>query len=547
MKTEGGVPLVRGDANYQAFHDAFRWEVPAQFNFSTDVVDRMARHHDGPALIAENVAGEVRRFTFSDISRLTDRLANGLRARGVGKGDFVIIMLPRIPEWQLAVVAALKLGAVPIPCIEMLTEKDLAYRITNSGARAVICRAAQREKFAGLDQVLDVRISVGAAEGWDEFDAIVADAPEAFEPPAVAADDPAIMYYTSGSTGNPKGVLHASRGLYSWWVSAAYWLDLEPGDLIWCTADTGWSKAGTSILFGPWARGACSLFYDGPFDPAERLRLLERHRVNVYCAPATELARVAEETGAGFDLSALRRTVSAGEAVSATIAQRWQEAAGMPISEAYGQTETLMLVLNYPGEPVRPGSMGRPSPGSTVAIIDAEGRELPVGEEGDVALLTPHPQLMLGYWKEPERTASCFRDGPAGRWYVTGDRGVKDDQGYLRYSGRMDDIINSAGYRIGPSEVEDVLLAHPAVRECAVVGKPDPARGEIVVAYVLPKNPGEANETLARALQDHCKAQTAPYKYPREIVFVDSLPKTLTGKTKRSELRERAVREADSA
>ncbi|WP_173934512.1 AMP-binding protein [Chelativorans sp. Marseille-P2723] len=544
MKTKGGVPLVRGDASYETFHQAFRWEVPAQFNFGIDVVDRMARDHDGPALIAQNASGQVRRFTFSDIASLTDRLANGLRARGVNKGDFVIVMLPRIPEWQIAVVAALKLGAVPIPCIEMLTEKDLAYRISNSGARAVICRAEQTGKFAAMADALDIRVSVGATKGWDEFDEVIAGAPAQFEPPAVAAEDPAIMYYTSGSTGNPKGVLHSSRALYSWWVSAAYWLDLEPGDLIWCTADTGWSKAGTSILFGPWARGACSLFYDGPFDPAERLRMLERHRVNVYCAPATELARVAEEAGAGFDLSALRRTVSAGEAVSATINRKWIEAVGMPVCEAYGQTEALMLVLNYPGEPVKPGSMGRPSPGSTIAIVDEEGRELPPGEEGDIALLTPNPQLMLGYWKEPERTETCFRDGPAGRWYITGDRGVKDSEGYLWYAGRMDDIINSAGYRIGPSEVEDVLLAHPAVQECAVVGKPDPARGEIVMAFIQPRDMKEADASLVRALQDYCKAQTAPYKYPREIVFVDSLPKTLTGKVKRSELRERAANEA---
>lgn len=544
MQTGGGVPLVRGAGRHEAFHAAFRWEVPETFNFGVDVVDRMARHHDGPALIAEDAAGTVRRYSFSDMARLTDRLAAALRLRGVAKGDFVLIMLPRIPEWQIAVVAALKLGAVPIPCIEMLTEKDLAYRIGNSGARAVICRAGQTGKFASLAKGLDVRISVGAAPGWDAFEAALRDAPPVFEAPVVAAEDPAIMYYTSGSTGHPKGVLHAARGLYAWWVSAAHWLDLEPGDLIWCTADTGWSKAGTSILFGPWARGACSFFYDGPFDPATRLQLLERHRIGVYCAPATELARVAEEDVAGHDLSALRRTVSAGEAVSAVIAGRWQRATGMPIAEAYGQTEALMLVLNHPGEPVRPGSMGRPSPGSTVAVIDDHGRELPPGEDGDIALATPHPQLMLGYWKEPERTAACFRDGPDGRWYVTGDRGVADVDGYLWYRGRADDIINSAGYRIGPSEVEDVLLAHPAVRECAVVGRPDPTRGEIVMAYVVPRDFETAGDSLARELQDHCKSQTAPYKYPREIVFVDSLPKTLTGKTRRSELRQKAAGEA---
>jgi acyl-coenzyme A synthetase/AMP-(fatty) acid ligase len=531
--------MVRTRAPYEKFHADFRWRVPETFNFGTDVVDRIAREADGPALIALDQAGRERRYAYSDISQLTDRLAASLRCLGVKKGDFVVIMLPRIPEWQIAVVAALKLGAVPIPCIEMLTAKDLDYRVRNSGARAAICRAEHAGKFERQADVLDVKVAVGAAAGWQSFDALLETPANGFAAAEVAAEDPAIMYYTSGSTGNPKGVLHAARGLYSWWVSAAYWLDLEPGDIIWCTADTGWSKAGTSILFGPWARGACSLFYDGPFDPKERLRLLERFHVNVYCAPATELLRVAEEDVAAFDLSKLRRTVSAGEAVSPVIAERWQAATGMPISEAYGQTETLMIVLNYPGEAVKPGSMGRPAPGSRVAIIDGLGNVLPAGEEGDIALMTPHAQLMLGYWQEPERTQRCFVDGPEGRWYVTGDRGATDADGYIWYRGRLDDIINSAGYRIGPSEVENALLEHGAVAECAVVGKPDAARGEIVKAFVVPRPGRKGDAALASELQDHCKHLTAPYKYPREIAFVDSLPKTLTGKIKRSELRDR--------
>jgi acyl-coenzyme A synthetase/AMP-(fatty) acid ligase len=503
------------------------------------VVDRIAREADGPALIAVDQDGRERRYDYSDIARLSDGLASALRARGVGKGDFVIVMLPRIPEWQISVVAALKLGAIPIPCIEMLTAKDLDYRVRNSGARAAICRADHVAKFAGLADMLDVRVSVGAADGWDEFETAIAGAPGGFEAAAIAAEDPAIMYYTSGSTGNPKGVLHASRGLYSWWVSAAYWLDLRRGDVIWCTADTGWSKAGTSILFGPWARGACSLFYDGPFDPLERLRLLERYRVNVYCAPATELVRVAEQDVAAFDLTALRQTVSAGEAVSPVIAERWRAATGMPISEAYGQTESLMIVLNYPGETVKPGSMGRPSPGSRIEIIDAAGTILPAGEEGDIALLTPNPQLMLGYWQEPERTQGCFVDGPDGRWYLTGDRGARDEDGYIWYRGRLDDIINSAGYRIGPTEVENALLDHPDVAECAVVGKPDAARGEIVKAFVVLRAGREGTDELVKALQEHCRTLTAPYKYPREIAFIEALPKTLTGKIKRRELRDK--------
>ena len=529
--------MVRSHEPYDKLYGEFRWHVPAHFNFGVDVVDRIARQADGPALISVDQSGRERLYNYSDISRLTDRLASALRAKGVKKGDFVVVMLPRIAEWQISTVAVLKLGAIPIPCIEMLTAKDLDYRVRNSGARAAICRADHTTKFAGLADVLDVKISVGAAAGWDDFDVAIANAPDGFKAAAVGAEDPAIMYYTSGSTGNPKGVLHASRGLYSWWVSAAYWLGLTPGDVIWCTADTGWSKAGTSILFGPWAQGACSLFYDGSFDPEERLRLIERYKVNVYCAPATELVRVAEQDVASFDLSALRQTVSAGEAVSPVIAERWQAATGLPISEAYGQTEALMIVLNYPGETVKPGSMGRPSPGSRIEIIDSKGNILPTGEEGDIALLSPHPQLMLGYWREPERTENCFVNGLEGRWYVTGDRGARDDDGYIWYRGRLDDIINSAGYRIGPTEVENALLDHADVAECAVVGKPDAARGEIVKAFVVLRDGREGGCELAKTLQEHCKKLTAPYKYPREIAFVSALPKTLTGKIRRSELR----------
>ena len=537
IKPPTASDLAQG--GYEQFHAVFDWAVPDHFNFGVDVVDRFAGERDGPALIAENAVGEIREYMFSDIARITDKLGAALRRQGVGKGDFIIVMLPRIPEWQIAMVAALKIGAIPVPCIEMLTARDLAYRVANSGANVVICRAGQTDKFAALTGSLSVRISVGAAPGWIEFEEMLADAPARFAAQKVAAEDPAIMYYTSGSTGHPKGVLHASRALYSWWVSAAFWLSLDPTDTIWCTADTGWSKAGTSILFGPWARGACAFFYDGPFEPRERLRLLERHRVSVYCAPATELAQIAEENTTRFDLSALRQTVSAGEPVGPAIVERWREATGTPLLEAYGQTEALMIVLNYPGEPLQPGSMGRPAPGSDVAIVDPQGVPVADGEEGDIALMTPNPQLMLGYWGEPDRTAGCFRDGPDGRWYVTGDRGVRDGDGYIWYRGRLDDIINSAGYRIGPTEIENVLLEHEAVAECAVVGKPDRARGEIVKAFVRVKEGFRADPALAQALQDHCKSQTAPYKYPREIEFIDSLPKTLTGKIRRSALRER--------
>jgi acyl-coenzyme A synthetase/AMP-(fatty) acid ligase len=298
--------------SYDAMRRDFRWDVPAHFNFGTDVVDRWARERDGPALIWSDEAGQESTYSYADIARLTDRFANVLRVHGVGKGDRVVVMMPRRPEWMIAMVGALKIGAVPIPCIEMLTARDISYRVLNAEAKAVVCRASQAAKFEGL--AVPVRLALGGGEGWLDLEAEMAAAPERCEPARVSADDPAVMYYTSGSTGHPKGVLHASRALYAWRVSAIYWLDLKPTDRIWCTADTGWSKAGTSILFGPWSCGACSILYDGPFVPAERVRLLERHQVTVFCAASTELSRLVDEPG--LSRFSLRRTVTSGESLN---------------------------------------------------------------------------------------------------------------------------------------------------------------------------------------------------------------------------------------
>lgn len=524
--------------SYDSIRQTFVWDTPAHFNFGTDVIDRWAREADREALIWTN--GETtQHYRFSDISRLSNQFGAVLQQRGIKKGDRVIIMLPRCPQWMIATIGALKIGAVPIPCIEMLTARDLAYRVTNSEAAAIICRRAHTEKFADLPAKPSVMIALDAPAGWTDYDTAMAATPAELIPAVVAAEDPVLMYYTSGSTGHPKGVLHAARALHAWRYASIYWLDLKPDDLIWCTADTGWSKAGTSILFGPWSCGATTFLYDGPFSPGDRLRLLSQYGVNVYCAPGAELYRVADEDMRGIDLTRLRRVVSAGEAVSPAIATRWQAATGLRIDEGYGQTEALMLVVNFPGEEVRYGSMGRPLPGCDIAVIDENGNRLPSGVEGDLALLTPHPQLMLGYWRDPERTNACFRKGADGDWFITSDRAVCDADGYLWYRGRSDDVINSAGYRIGPLEVENVLMDHPAVASCAVVGSPDAERGEIVKAFIVLKPGFVADEKLICDLQAHAKALTAPYKYPRAIEFMTDLPLTPTGKIRRRDLRDR--------
>jgi acyl-coenzyme A synthetase/AMP-(fatty) acid ligase len=532
--------------DYRATYDGFRWEIPESFNFGGDVVDAWATDPERPALIWCDAAGAEQRYSFADIARLSARFANLLADNGIGRGDRVVIMLPRIPEWQIATVGCLKLGAVAVPCIDMLSARDLAYRVEHSGARAIVTTAANAAK-APETEALVLRVAIGGAPGWLDYEAAISAADEAFAPVAVTPGEPAMIYYTSGTTGPPKGVTLGAGALFTWRVQARYWLDLGPGDLMWCTADTGWSKAGTGIIFGPWSLGAPVLFYDGPFEPARRLELLARYRVTVFCAAATELRHLVYEDVAEHDLSALRRTVSAGETLNPEVAKRWSELTGAPTHEGYGQTETLMTVHTYPATPAKPGSMGLPLPGYRMAVVREDGSTTEPGEPGVLAVAVPNPALLLGYWREPQRLAKVMVENEAGEWYLTGDSAYLDEDGYIFFVGRADDIISSAGYRIGPSEVENVLLEHPAVREGAAVASPDKARGEIVKAFVVLADGVDPTPELAAELQDHVKALTAPYKYPRAVEFVDELPKNASGKLLRKVLRDQEYAAKDES
>lgn len=533
---QAGMQRIKA-TSHKELCERFQWQIPDRFNFAVDVVDRWAEDPARVALVVRDAGGRERRFTFREISDLTKRLAAALRYAGVRKGDRVLILLPRIAEWQLAMVACLRMGAVPIPCVEMLTPKDIAYRVSHSGAKAAITTAANVPKFADLPG-LDVRITVGEAPGWLEFWVQIESQPEGFPGEVIAAEEPAILFYTSGSTGNPKGVTHVARALFAWRVSAWYWLGLTESDTMWCTADTGWSKAGTSILFGPWSCGSAVFFYNGPFEAQERLRLIKDYGVTVFCAAATEFRHIVALDLADWSSPRLRIAVSAGEVVNPDVIQRWTAATGVPLLEAYGQTETLMTVLNYAFEPVRAGSMGKASPGTELAVLSDRHERLPAGEQGQLALRLPNPQLMSGYWNDLERTRDTRAVAEGIEWFLTGDLARIDRDGYVRYEGRVDDLINSAGYRIGPTEVENALIEHPAVLESAVVAAPDEERGEIVKAFIVLRPGFVGSDALAKALQEHVKQVTAPYKYPRCVEFVHDLPKTPSGKLLRRLLRD---------
>lgn len=531
------MKIARMD-NYDEAVRQFAWQLPETFNFGQDVVDRQAQQNDKPALIWCNDAGDERKFRFSDISRLSNRMANLLARQGIRKGDRVVVMLPRIPEWQISMVACTKIGAVPIPCVEMLTARDIAFRVADSGAAGAITTLSNVDKFVDCEG-LKARIAVGGASGdWTAADEAERE-PDAFACATMQIEDPALLFYTSGSSGKPKGVLHAARALYTWRLSGIHWQTFSDRDTSWCTADTGWAKAGTGILFSPWSMGTNVLFYNGKFDAETRLRLLERYKVTLFCAPATEFRHLINARTADYDLSALRLCVSAGESVNPEVVKRWHALTGVQLLDGYGQTETLMTILNYPCMPVKPGSMGKPLPGCEFAVVDPDNNIVQDGEQGQFAMRLPNPQFMLGYWNNEQRTRDALARVDGHDYWLTGDLGYRDADGYLFYTGRADDIISSAGYRIGPTEVESALIEHPAVLESAVVASPDPERGEVVKAFVVLRPGRQPSPELAVELQQHVQRITAPYKYPRRIEFVDSLPKNPSGKLLRRVLRDR--------
>ena len=539
--------------DYEETYRNFRLEVPEYFNFGFDVVDKRAEDRTKLALVSVDPTGErAERHTFWDLKVQSNRFAAILRDLGVRKGDRVFVMLPRIPEWYITMLGLIKLGAVPMPATVLCTAKDVEYRVDRAEATVAITdleNAPKVEEAAGNCSSLKRLLLVGGAKrGWVSYESEMAKASprlDGVEP--TRSDDPLMIYFTSGTVGFPKMVLHtqASYAL-AHVVTANFWHDLKPTDLHWAISDTGWAKLAYGKLFGQWTVGAAVLQHNarGRFDGPLTLRILEKYGVTSFCAPPTAYRMLVLEDLKKYDLRELRHCTGAGEPLNPEVMKVWEEGTELTIYDGYGQTETVLLVANYRCLPVKPGSMGKPIPGFQIGVLDDDGEELPPREEGQIAVKVK-PQRPVGlfqeYWKDPEAMERSFQ----GDWYLTGDKAYKDEDGYFWFVGRNDDVIKSAGYRIGPFEVESALLEHPSVAESAVVASPDPIRGNIVKAFVILKPGYVPSDELVLSLQEHVRKTTAPYKYPRAIEFVTELPKTISGKIRRVELRRREV-EKDS-
>lgn len=519
---------------------------PEYFNFAADVMEKWARERpDAPALWWVDEAGtRERKISFKGMAGSFHRAANFFRTCGIHPGDKILVMMPRIPEWWIAMLGLVRLGAVPIPCTTLLTAKDIDYRAETAQAKALITDADGAAKLPA-DTGIKNLILVGAERpGWISFDGGMGEAAGQFDGEPTRSNEPGIIYFTSATTGMPKMVLHtqASYGL-GHRITGELWLDLKPDDVFWNLSDTGWAKAAWSSFYGPWAMGACVFAVDsrGKFDAAATLRVLAAYPITVWCAPPTALRLIVREDLSKFKAFRLRHCVSAGEPLNPEVIEVWRKATGLMFYEGYGQTETVCLIGNFRcrKEEVRPGSMGKPSPGFEVALLDHNLNPVADGAEGEIAVrVRPHRPLGLfrEYWRNPGENSSRFQ----GEWYLTGDCATRDKDGYYWFVGRADDVIKSSGYRIGPFEVESALVEHAAVLESAVVAKPDETRGAIVKAFVVLRKGFEPSEALKLELQEHCKKVTAPYKYPREIEFLTELPKTISGKIRRVELRKKA-------
>ncbi|KAL4693474.1 hypothetical protein H8957_002620 [Semnopithecus entellus] len=541
-------------SNYESVKQDFKLEIPEYFNFAKDVLDqwtnmeKAGKKPSNPAFWWINGKGEEVRWSFEELGSLSRKFANILsEACSLQRGDRVILILPRVPEWWLANVACLRTGTILIPGTTQLTQKDILYRLQSSKANCIITNdvlAPAVDAIAPKCENLHSKliVSENSREGWGNLKEMMKCASDSHTCVKTKHNEIMAMFFTSGTSGYPKMTAHthSSFGL-GLSVNGRFWLDLTPSDVMWNTSDTGWAKSAWSSVFSPWIQGACVFAHHLPrFEPTSVLQTLSKYPITVFCSAATVYRMLVQNDMASYKFKSLKHCVSAGEPITPDVTEKWRNKTGLDIYEGYGQTETVLICGNFKGMKIKPGSMGKPSPAFDVKIVDVNGNVLPPGQEGDIGIqvLPNRPfGLFAHYVDDPSKTASTLR----GNFYITGDRGYMDEDGYFWFVARSDDIILSSGYRIGPFEVENALNEHPSVAESAVVSSPDPIRGEVVKAFIVlnPDYKSHDQEQLITEIQEHVKKSTAPYKYPRKVEFIQELPKTISGKTKRNELRKK--------
>ncbi len=531
------------------------WDAPDELNVAHEVCDRHAENKEKVALYQVDEDGELTTMTFWELAEATSRFANVLEDLGIEQGDRVFSYMPRIPEHYVALVGTLKRGAVFGGINERFGPDGISYRLSDCDATAVVTTADNRDTVAtaledapSVEHVIVVSDDgTGIRRGDVSYYGELETASREYEPAATGGEDDALLYYTSGTTGLAKGVLHKHRWVAGVAATQKYAADLREGDCYWSTGDLGWLTGPINTL-GAWFWGTALFTYQGEFDPETWADLLDRFPISVLFSVPTayRMLREHEEVLEGTSLD-LRHALSIGEPLSAGVVEWGEETLGVTIHDTYGQTETgNMIINNYPSMEVRPGSMGKPLPGIEADVVDPQtGDPVEPGETGEIAQRGDYPCFFAEYWEKPEQTRDCFVDGPEGEWYLSGDLAHKDDDGYFWFEGRADDVIISSGYRIGPFEVESSLGEHEAVAEAAVVPKPHRERGNIVKAYVVPSERADPSEDLAEDIKTHVKEELSAHEYPREIEFREELPKTVTGKIRRTELQDDAEAEAD--
>ncbi|CQR47266.1 Acetyl-coenzyme A synthetase [Paraliobacillus sp. PM-2] len=512
---------------------------PEKYNIAMEM-EKYAQDPNRTAIIWQDDNGLEKHVTYQQLLYNANKIGNIFLERGLQKGDKILVMMPRLIETYEVYLAALKTGIVIIPSSEMLRTKDLQYRITHGEVKAIVSYYPFVDQFSEIDQINVLeKFTVGArVKDWIPIDEWKEEASEELVMADTSRDDLAFLPYTSGTTGNPKGVMHTHAwGFAHLKTASVNWLCIKEDDIVWATAAPGWQKWVWSPLLSVLGSGATGFVYNGKFNPKKYLQLLQEQQINVLCCTPTEYRLMAKvDNLTEYQLPALHSAVSAGEPLNREVIDIFQRYFNVTVRDGYGQTESTLLLGFLKGMKVKPGSMGKPTPGNEVVLINEDANPVPVGTVGDIAIPLDTPALFKGYYKDEERSKKAGR----GNYFVTGDQAMLDDEGYFWFEGRSDDIIVSSGYTIGPFEVEDSLVKHPSVKECAVVASPDEIRGNVVKAYiVLQDNVDQNDPTLVKTLQNHVKQMTAPYKYPRKIEFINELPKTTSGKIRRVELRQR--------